>query len=154
MLLAPLVVARKGLYTDLAKWAHAKGFKQLRVDGALLPTTKWPRLDRFKEHTIELPVQTLMVSAREERALRAAVARALEFGKGVLHVLPGASFPASAAKPAALEKSPRRTLRHTEAAARAISSAAAAQSPGRGLSPRKAASAISADPATAPSIAF
>ncbi|HNF90179.1 MAG TPA: excinuclease ABC subunit A, partial [Thiobacillaceae bacterium] len=49
-LLAPLVVNRKGLYTDLAKWARGKGFEQLRVDGDYLPTRKWPRLDRYKEH--------------------------------------------------------------------------------------------------------
>ncbi len=42
-LLAPLVVARKGLYTALAKWARGKGYAALRVDGTLLPTTKWPR---------------------------------------------------------------------------------------------------------------
>src|SRR5208282_4151163 len=40
--LAPLIVARKGLYTALAKWARTKGFSHLRVDGALLPTVKWP----------------------------------------------------------------------------------------------------------------
>ena len=62
-LLAPLIVARKGLYTALAKWARGKGFAHLRVDGKLLPTAKWPRLDRFIEHNIELPVATLTVSA-------------------------------------------------------------------------------------------
>jgi excinuclease ABC subunit A len=36
-LLAPLVINRKGLYTDLAKWARGKGFEQLRVDGDYLP---------------------------------------------------------------------------------------------------------------------
>ena len=55
-LLAPLVVARKGYYTDLAKWAAGKGHAELRVDGERLPTARWPRLDRFREHTIELPV--------------------------------------------------------------------------------------------------
>ncbi len=88
--LAPLVVSRKGYYTDLAKWAAGKGFAHLRVDGELLPTAKWPRLDRFREHTIELPIATLMISARAESVLRDAVTRGLEFGKGLLHVL-GAS---------------------------------------------------------------
>ncbi len=58
-LLAPLVVARKGFYTDLAKWAAKKGYRELRVDGVQIPTARWPRLNRFKEHTIELPVATL-----------------------------------------------------------------------------------------------
>src|SRR2546430_6592566 len=45
-LFAPLIVARKGLYTDLADWARRKGYSRLRVDGNLLPTGNWPRLDR------------------------------------------------------------------------------------------------------------
>jgi excinuclease ABC subunit A len=85
-LYAPLIVARKGLYTALAKWARGKGFAQLRVDGKLLPTAKWPRLDRFVEHNIELPVATLKVSAAGEAALREALDAALEHGKGVVHV--------------------------------------------------------------------
>jgi excinuclease ABC subunit A len=86
-LLAPLVVARKGYYTDLAKWAAARGFEELRVDGAMLPTAKWPRLDRFREHTIELPVGSLKVAPEREAELRTTLDRALEFGKGVAHVV-------------------------------------------------------------------
>ena len=86
-LLAPLVVARKGYYTDLAKWAAKKGFKTLRVDGASLSTAQWPRLSRFKEHTIELPVAEIDVGAKTDTALHQALARALDFGKGLVHVL-------------------------------------------------------------------
>ncbi|HZW74140.1 MAG TPA: excinuclease ABC subunit A, partial [Caldimonas sp.] len=86
VLLAPLVIARKGFYTDLAKWAARKAFAALRVDGELLPTNRWPRLDRFREHTIELPVAEVDVTANAEAALRDALHRALEFGKGVVHV--------------------------------------------------------------------
>ena len=88
-LLAPLVSNRKGYYTDLAKWARAKGYAFLRVDGEFLPTDKWPRLSRFQEHTIELPVADLRVSAQNEPELRSALARALEHGKGVVHLLSG-----------------------------------------------------------------
>jgi excinuclease ABC subunit A len=88
-LLAPLVVSRKGYYTDLAKWARSKGFTSLRVDGEFLPTDRWPRLDRFKEHTIELPVADVAVAPGRERELRAALDRTLEFGKGVVHVIEG-----------------------------------------------------------------
>jgi len=87
-LLAPLVVARKGYYTDLAKWAAKKGFRTLRVDGERLPTSPWPRLSRFREHTIELPVAEVDVSVRHEAATRLGLARALDFGKGLVHVLP------------------------------------------------------------------
>jgi excinuclease ABC subunit A len=88
-LLAPLVINRKGVYTDLAKWALAKGYWHLRVDGKLLPTRPFPRLDRFKEHTLELPVGEVRVSAKAEFDLRRLLARTLEIGKGVVHVLAG-----------------------------------------------------------------
>ena len=86
-LLAPLISARKGLYGELAKWARGKGFSHLRVDGASLPVQPWPRLDRYVEHTIELPVADLVVLPEEESSLREAVQRTLEFGKGVIGVL-------------------------------------------------------------------
>jgi excinuclease ABC subunit A len=88
-LLAPLVLNRKGYYTDLAKWARGKGYEFLRVDGEFLPTGKWPRLSRFQEHTLELPVADLCIAADNEAEIRKALARALEFGKGVVHVLAG-----------------------------------------------------------------
>ncbi|HMN75192.1 MAG TPA: excinuclease ABC subunit UvrA [Burkholderiaceae bacterium] len=86
-LLAPLVVNRKGVYTDLAKWAKARGHTHLRVDGEFLSVDPWPRLDRFKEHTLELPVGDIVVGVGNEAALRALLARALELGKGVMHLL-------------------------------------------------------------------
>jgi excinuclease ABC subunit A len=86
-LLAPLVINRKGVYTELADWARPRGYTHLRVDGEFLPTTNFPRIDRFKEHTVELPVADLIVNAANEKALRASLAMALEHGKGVLHVL-------------------------------------------------------------------
>ncbi|MBM3347204.1 MAG: hypothetical protein FJY55_12010 [Betaproteobacteria bacterium] len=86
-ILAPLVVNRKGLYNDLAKWAKGKGHAFLRVDGEFLPTAKWPRLDRFREHSIELPVADLVVAPENESALRQALMTALDHGKGIVHVL-------------------------------------------------------------------
>ena len=86
-LLAPLVVARKGVYTDLAKWAKARGHTHLRVDGEFIKVDPWPRLDRFKEHTLELPVGDIVVSTDNEAELRAMLASALELGKGVMHLL-------------------------------------------------------------------
>jgi len=86
-LLAPLVVARKGVYTDLAKWAKARGHTHLRVDGEFLKLDPWPRLDRFKEHTLELPVADMLITPQNEAELRAALSKALEAGKGVMHLL-------------------------------------------------------------------
>jgi excinuclease ABC subunit A len=85
--LAPLVVSRKGYYTELAKWAARRGFDELRVDGEMVPTARWPRLDRFLEHDIELPLGSLHVAPREERRLAELLAEGLEFGKGVVQVL-------------------------------------------------------------------
>ncbi len=87
-LFAPLVVARKGYYTDLAKWAAGKGFTALRVDGALTPTDAWPRLDRFREHDIELPIGEIEVTPRAQTRLTQLLARALEFGRGRVLVVP------------------------------------------------------------------
>ena len=86
-LLAPLVIARKGVYTELADWARPRGYTHLRIDGEFLPTTNFPRIDRFKEHTVELPIADMVVTPENESVLRAALATALEHGKGVVHVL-------------------------------------------------------------------
>ncbi|CAB3822680.1 UvrABC system protein A [Achromobacter anxifer] len=86
-LLAPLVTARKGYYTDLAKWAGSKGHSHLRVDGEFIPVAPWPRLDRYKEHTIELPIADVVVDPANEAELRAAVKNALENGQGVMSVV-------------------------------------------------------------------
>ncbi|WP_318556931.1 excinuclease ABC subunit UvrA [Geobacter anodireducens] len=85
-LLAPLVTARKGYYTDLATWAAGKGFTHLRVDGVMTPVEPWPRLDRFREHDIDLPVGEITVAAKGEGELRQLLDRALAFGKGVVRV--------------------------------------------------------------------
>ncbi|MEI6085444.1 MAG: excinuclease ABC subunit UvrA, partial [Verrucomicrobiota bacterium] len=95
-LFAPLIVSRKGLYTDLATWAGKKGFTHLRVDGKLVPVANWPRLDRFKEHNIELPVQTL-----EE---------ALEYGKGSVLVVGAASPPRPCRENRGGDAAPTKTL--------------------------------------------
>jgi len=86
-LLAPMVVARKGYYTDLANWAAKKGFQTLRVDGEYQSTDDWPRLARHHEHDIDLPVGTLKVSAGAEAELDSLIAQALEFGHGTMKLV-------------------------------------------------------------------
>jgi excinuclease ABC subunit A len=85
-ILAPLIVHRKGLYTDLARWAAGKGHTHLRVDGRFVPTRPWERIDRFQEHTIDLPVGSLEVRPEREDELRALVTTALEHGHGVVEI--------------------------------------------------------------------
>ena len=106
VVLAPLVAARKGYYTDLARWAAERGFSALRVDGLLVPTAAWPRLDRFREHTIELPVGSVRLpgsasasrSAGTAAEVRRLLDRALDLGKGVVRIAPDID---SAPEPAA-----------------------------------------------------
>jgi excinuclease ABC subunit A len=86
-LLAPLVVNRKGVYTDLAKWAAARGHTHLRIDGEFVPLKPFPRIDRFKEHTLELPIGDVVVDLANEAELRALLSKALDLGRGVLHLL-------------------------------------------------------------------
>jgi excinuclease ABC subunit A len=85
-LFAPLVVARKGIYNELAAWAAARGHEMLRVDGKLLPTAKWPKIARYKAHDIDLPLGTITVQPRAEPELRLLLDTALEHGKGVVIV--------------------------------------------------------------------
>ena len=110
-LLAPLVINRKGVYTELADWARPRGHTHLRVDGEFLPTTGFPRIDRFKEHTIELPVADLVVAPARESALREALRSALEHGKGVVHVL----APLDGLKAAMEAGAPTRGIGHVHA---------------------------------------
>lgn len=85
-LLTPLVVGRKGHYTELAHWAHSKGFAALRVDGQWRSSDDWPKLDRFKAHDIELPVGTVEISVAAEPQLRRLLERTLGFGNGTVRV--------------------------------------------------------------------
>ncbi|HYP79696.1 MAG TPA: hypothetical protein VEQ17_05365, partial [Steroidobacteraceae bacterium] len=83
-MLAPLVSARKGYYNELARWAAAKGYRHLRVDGKLVPVSPWPKLARYKAHDIELPLGSVKVNPANEPALRTLVGTALDLGKGQL----------------------------------------------------------------------
>jgi excinuclease ABC subunit A len=86
---APLVMARKGYYTELAGWAAGQGFDTLRVDGRMLPTKPWPRLDRFREHDIDLPLGEAPVDPAREGETTALLRRGLEYGNDIVYVESG-----------------------------------------------------------------
>ena len=86
-IMAPLVSKRKGIYMDLAKWANKKGYCQLYVDGKFVSTEKFPKLARFKDHTIELPVAQVNVRVDDEKTLKRVLQEAITIGKGVVTVL-------------------------------------------------------------------
>jgi excinuclease ABC subunit A len=68
-LLAPMVKNRKGFHTDVAEWAANHGFASVRADGKIHPTSERLRLDRFREHDVEIVVGSLE-SAHRARLLR------------------------------------------------------------------------------------
>jgi excinuclease ABC subunit A len=83
--LAPLVKARKGFHTDVARWAERQGFDTLFVDGELWPIAQFRKLERFKEHTIDVVVGA--IDARRILKARNLVQRALDIGRGTAHLL-------------------------------------------------------------------
>jgi excinuclease ABC subunit A len=83
--LAPLVKARKGFHTDVARWAERQGFDTLFVDGQLIPVAQFRKLERFKEHTIDVVVGA--IDAKRILKARNLVQRALDIGRGTAHLL-------------------------------------------------------------------
>ncbi len=83
--LAPVVKARKGFHTDVARWAERQGFDTLYVDGALIPIVQFRRLERFKEHSIAVVVG--VTDAKRVAKARNLAQRALEIGRGTAHLL-------------------------------------------------------------------
>jgi excinuclease ABC subunit A len=83
--LAPLVKARKGFHSDVARWAERQGFDTLFVDGQLLPISHFRKLERFKEHTIDVVVGA--IDAKRILKARNLVQRALDIGRGTAHLL-------------------------------------------------------------------
>lgn len=83
--LAPLVKARKGFHSDVGRWAERQGFDTLFVDGTLLPISQFRKLERFKEHTIDVVVG--VIDTKRILKARNLVQRALEIGRGTAHLL-------------------------------------------------------------------
>src|SRR6266571_6324011 len=59
LLLAPIVKGRKGFHSEVADWAAKHGYKEIRADGSIFDTSKPFRLDRFREHYVEIVVGVL-----------------------------------------------------------------------------------------------
>ncbi len=83
--LAPLVKARKGFHTDVARWAERQGFDTLYVDGRLVPVPHFRKLERFKEHSIDVVVG--VVDRKRMTNARDVARRALEIGHGTARLL-------------------------------------------------------------------
>ncbi|MDQ3624105.1 MAG: excinuclease ABC subunit A, partial [Verrucomicrobiota bacterium] len=81
--LAPLIKARKGFHTEVARWALRQGFEWLLVDGKMVRADGFPKLERFREHSVDVVVGERGSPARVSELMR----RALEIGKGTARIL-------------------------------------------------------------------
>ncbi len=79
-ILAPLVKNRKGHYKELFEQLTRKGFLNVRVDGKLMEITPGMRLDRYRNHSIELVIDRLKVNAKDRERILASVDSALDQG--------------------------------------------------------------------------
>ncbi len=82
-ILAPVIKARKGFHTDVAKWALRQNFNTLFVDGKFVAAEGFAKLERFREHTIDV----LIGETSNPEEVRTLVTRALEIGKGTARLL-------------------------------------------------------------------
>lgn len=84
LILAPLVRNRKGHYQELFEQLTKKGYINVRVDGKMREITPGMKLDRYKNHSIELVVDKIAVTNVDETRLRNSVTTALQRGEGQL----------------------------------------------------------------------
>ena len=86
-LLAPVVRGRKGHYKELLEQMRKRGYTQVRVDGELLELNEISSLDRYKAHFIELVIDRLKPSVKDEKRIKDSVMSALNQGKGSLAIM-------------------------------------------------------------------
>ena len=86
-LLSPLVKGRKGHYKELIEQMRKRGYTQMRVDGEICELNELTSLDRYKAHFIELVVDRLKPSQKDEKRIKDSVMSALNFGKGSVAVM-------------------------------------------------------------------
>ena len=86
-LLAPLVKGRKGHYKELLEQMRKRGYTQVRIDGEICELAEVNALDRYKPHFVELVIDRLKPSEKDEKRIKTSVASALNYGKGSLAVM-------------------------------------------------------------------
>ena len=86
-LLAPVVKGRKGHYKELLEQMRKRGYTQIRIDGELCELNEVTALDRYKAHFIELVIDKLKPSEKDEKRIKSSVMSALNFGKGSLAIM-------------------------------------------------------------------
>ena len=86
-LLAPLVRNRKGHYKELFEQVRKKGYLNVRVDGELREALPGMKLDRYKNHDVEVVIDKLVVADKDDTRLKNSVATAMRQGEGLMMIL-------------------------------------------------------------------
>ncbi len=86
-ILAPLVRNRKGHYRELFESMRRKGYLYIRVDGELKEITRGMKVDRYKNHNIEVVIDKLRVQDKDDERLKKSVATAIKQGDGLLMIM-------------------------------------------------------------------
>ena len=87
MLLAPLIQGRKGHYKELFESVLKKGYLNVRVDGELRQIERGMKVDRYKNHDIEVVIDKLRVQSKDTERLTRSVRKALDMGDGLMLLL-------------------------------------------------------------------
>ena len=87
MVLAPLVHNRKGHYKELFEQIRKKGYLHARVDGEIVELEHGYKLDRYKNHSIEMVIDRIKVSDKDEKRLSDSIDLAMKNGKGIMMML-------------------------------------------------------------------
>lgn len=87
LILAPLVKGRKGHYRELFENLRRKGYLTARVDGELKEMMPGMKLDRYKNHNIELVIDKLIVNEKDKKRLKESVETGMRQGKGIIMIL-------------------------------------------------------------------
>ncbi len=90
-LLAPLVRSRKGHYRELFESVRKKGFLTVRIDGELKEVVSGMKVDRYKNHDIEVVVDKLAVQEKDRERLEKSVHATMQQGQGLIQVLDSAT---------------------------------------------------------------
>ena len=86
-ILAPIVKSRKGHYRELFESMRKKGYLNARVDGVVTEITTGMKVDRYKNHDIEIVIDKLPVNEKDSDRLRKSVATAMKAGDGLIMIL-------------------------------------------------------------------
>ena len=85
-ILSPLVKNRKGHYQDLFENIQKKGYLYVRVDGQIQEIIPGMKLDRYRNHDIEVVIDRLKVQDKDDKRLVQSVATAMKQGDGLMLV--------------------------------------------------------------------